>query len=625
MSLEEEESAITTASFASLATAQSTPLNSSSALAAPSLAAPPLDQQQTLTNNKKRRGPRSKRNGKRPHDSHYENETAIQSLQIHIEPLVYPADEQSSSSSSSSQLWLRRIEPYPYTFTSAAKARWLGRTILDVYCSEFASYPESYYRHAIPQGRIRVSFHKNSRGGMVSNNRVDCDHKIQAPDVLHHTVHRHEPAVLVASPEAPYVTIVGDTPDILAVDKPGTMPVHPCGGYHQNTLIQLLERAYSTKENAVKFFTIHRLDRLTSGLVILAKRSEVAREWSKIISERDSCTKVYLARVRGRFPLQLLQDDHSSSSCPQLPPRLRNKEQLPVYGEWPSTETPAHAYGYWFSRTNNTNGTEEKNDTVTLEEFAHTEHSVEDCLQALSCSTNTAQDESDTLLWLHLACPVRIANHKDGVCESGTFQDLDEATYTQTVKAAQTSFAVIRYDAASDSTVVLCRPGTGRTHQIRIHLQHLGHAIANDPNYGGDIWYDNPAGLRACQHSQACLDAAEGAAPPENQGTNDAAAAPPTKSLVTSDVPATQEETDRMALLPSCRQEESMSEFIQRTCVWCARGAGQSPTERAHLEWGVRSPGIWLHALHYQVVLDSGKTASFRTEAPAWSRFSPPA
>jgi hypothetical protein len=40
------------------------------------------------------------------------------------------------------------------------------------------------------------------------------------------------------------------------------------------------------------------------------------------------------------------------------------------------------------------------------------------------------------------------------------------------------------YDTGSNTALVLCRPHTGRTHQIRVHLQWLGAPIANDPNYG---------------------------------------------------------------------------------------------------------------------------------------------
>ncbi|CAN0300220.1 unnamed protein product, partial [Hapterophycus canaliculatus] len=42
----------------------------------------------------------------------------------------------------------------------------------------------------------------------------------------------------------------------------------------------------------------------------------------------------------------------------------------------------------------------------------------------------------------------------------------------------------VRYDAASDTSVVECTPVHGRTHQIRLHLQWAGHPIANDPCYG---------------------------------------------------------------------------------------------------------------------------------------------
>ncbi|MDR0599821.1 MAG: RluA family pseudouridine synthase [Treponema sp.] len=49
-------------------------------------------------------------------------------------------------------------------------------------------------------------------------------------------------------------------------------------------------------------------------------------------------------------------------------------------------------------------------------------------------------------------------------------------------KPAFTGYRVIR--AWGDYSLILCRPRTGRTHQIRVHLRHLGHPILGDPLYG---------------------------------------------------------------------------------------------------------------------------------------------
>ena len=40
---------------------------------------------------------------------------------------------------------VRVVHPYPYTFATFAKSRWLGRPLIDVYYDEFGSYPKSYY------------------------------------------------------------------------------------------------------------------------------------------------------------------------------------------------------------------------------------------------------------------------------------------------------------------------------------------------------------------------------------------------------------------------------------------------------------------------------------------------
>ena len=54
-------------------------------------------------------------------------------------------EERSEEKEEEPQQYIRTIKPYPYTYRTYAKRRWLGRTILDVYSTEYASYPISYY------------------------------------------------------------------------------------------------------------------------------------------------------------------------------------------------------------------------------------------------------------------------------------------------------------------------------------------------------------------------------------------------------------------------------------------------------------------------------------------------
>jgi hypothetical protein len=69
--------------------------------------------------------------------------------------------------------------------------------------------------------------------------------------------------------------------------------------------------------------------------------------------------------------------------------------------------------------------------------------------------------------------PIVVRGGYQGVCSTGADG-----------KRAITYVRALAYDAARDLSVVLCVPVTGRTHQIRVHLQHLGFPIANDPLYG---------------------------------------------------------------------------------------------------------------------------------------------
>jgi hypothetical protein len=69
-------------------------------------------------------------------------------------------------------------------------------------------------------------------------------------------------------------------------------------------------------------------------------------------------------------------------------------------------------------------------------------------------------------------------------------------------KPSSTVFERLFYDEEKDQSVVLAKPLTGRTHQIRyisirwtdssVHLQHLGHPIANDPIYANPHIFKSP-------------------------------------------------------------------------------------------------------------------------------------
>jgi 23S rRNA-/tRNA-specific pseudouridylate synthase len=434
---------------------------------------------------------------------------------------------------------------------------------------------------------------------------------IKGGDVLTHTVHRHEPGVAVYSKESPFVNIVDETSDVLVVDKPGTLPIHPCGGYHVQSLMNILEPIYGGK-----LYTIHRLDRLTSGLLILGKTSLVAQEWGKSIMNRN-CQKVYLARVAGKFPL------NAGGDASKL--RLSG-DSCPINGEWPeyatignsksrdvAMERKRNAHGFWII---NGKGQVTGND-VDLQRVFDSKFDEDDWLK--NADSETDSESKEQMLWFHLACPTRIAKHKDGVCEAGSFETVDDDLYLKGVKPAQTSFGVVRYDPTTDSTVVVCKPVTGRTHQIRLHLQHLGHPIANDPNYGGEMWYGNADGQRVCQVARERLETIDqdNKADIERSRIGKVPVAPVASTI---SEPATEKEI-QAGVSEAVRQEtESIHDFIRRTCVWCARQQAGG-INRDMLEFLIRSPGIWLHALKYSFTVSDGRSVSYRAPFPSWVQF----
>lgn len=73
--------------------------------------------------------------------------------------------------------------------------------------------------------------------------------------------------------------------------------VHPCGRYRHNTVVFILAKEYNLKN----LRTIHRLDRLTSGLLLFGRSPKKARQMEHQIRNRQ-VQKQYVCRVEGEFP-----------------------------------------------------------------------------------------------------------------------------------------------------------------------------------------------------------------------------------------------------------------------------------------------------------------------------------
>lgn len=97
-----------------------------------------------------------------------------------------------------------------------------------------------------------------------------------------------------------YHTLLEDD-SILAIHKPAHLPVHPAGRYFFNTLLTHLKTSGFTQEAHPDrdFFLPHRIDKETSGILLLAKTKEACAHLVKQFSERLT-EKAYLAIVRGR-------------------------------------------------------------------------------------------------------------------------------------------------------------------------------------------------------------------------------------------------------------------------------------------------------------------------------------
>ena len=224
----------------------------------------------------------------------------------------------------------------------------------------------------------------------VNGEFVKSNYKAQNGDIV--TILKKEEEVVTIQPENIPLDIVYEDDVLIVVNKPSGMVVHPSKGHYSGTLVNALlyhsnSLSDSTSEEIYRPGLVHRIDKDTSGLLVIAKNNDVHQKLAQQIAE-NKMNREYIAIVDGHF---------------------------------------AHETGV-----------------------------------------------IDAPLSRHQT------NRLKRVVEKGG-------------KHAVTHFEVL--DSFADYSLVSCRLETGRTHQIRAHMEFIKHPIVNDPLY-------DPKGKKATEFGQ---------------------------------------------------------------------------------------------------------------------------
>ncbi|RHW49861.1 RluA family pseudouridine synthase [Bombilactobacillus bombi] len=200
-------------------------------------------------------------------------------------------------------------------------------------------------------------------------------YRISTNDLIEVTVTKREP--LHATAQKLPLNIIYEDADVLVVNKPQGMVVHPSAGHPDGTLVNaILYHTQIQSKDAIRPGIVHRIDKDTSGLLMVAK-SELAQESLSAQIKAKTNLRDYLAIVHNPF--------------------------------------------------------EEKEGTI---------------------EAPIGRDPNE--------------RKRQAVIATG--------------KSAITHFQV--QENFTKFALVKCRLETGRTHQIRVHLQYIGHPVAGDPLYG---------------------------------------------------------------------------------------------------------------------------------------------
>lgn len=168
-------------------------------------------------------------------------------------------------------------------------------------------YPITEQENKMPIGRYLRSMGfsaqalialKKMPGSILLNGRWEYVHKeMSAGDVL--TIHLLEKESSPHIPPIPLpLDILYEDEDLLVVNKPADMPIHPSMNNHDNTLANAVAYYFQSRNIPYVFRCVNRLDRDTTGLTVLAKHMVSAGILSEMVQNR-TLHREYQAIVSG--------------------------------------------------------------------------------------------------------------------------------------------------------------------------------------------------------------------------------------------------------------------------------------------------------------------------------------
>ena len=171
---------------------------------------------------------------------------------------------------------------------------------LDVYVSECAELTRSAAQRLIREGSVTVDGRERKAGYMLS---IGETVSVRLP----------EPVPIDALPEDIPLAVLYEDADIAVIDKPQGMVVHPAPGHATGTLVNaLLYRLtdLSGVGGALRPGIVHRIDKMTSGLLVVAKNDAAHTALSEQFKERTAHRR-YIGVVCGN-----LREDEGAVDAP---------------------------------------------------------------------------------------------------------------------------------------------------------------------------------------------------------------------------------------------------------------------------------------------------------------------